>query len=124
ISRLAFADATAPATADGGAIRSHADLTVYDSLFTENGASHGGAIFVAGGSLTATNVVFELNSAAVRGGAVYADNQTRVELLNSTFTENQATNGGAVMTGSGSPLPANRAQVLIDTSSFNSNSSS
>ena len=121
LSRLAFVDGTPPGGADGGAISSHADLTVSDSLFSENGARHGGAIFVAGGSLTATNVRFALNSASDRGGAVYANNATKAELLNSTFTENQASNGGAVMTGSGSPLPSDRVQVLIENSTFEDN---
>ncbi|MFA5551289.1 MAG: choice-of-anchor Q domain-containing protein [Trueperaceae bacterium] len=122
MSRLAFVNGTAPASAEGGAIRSHGNLTVTDSLFSENGAHHGGAIYVAAGSLTATNVVFELNGADERGGAVYANNQTRIELRDSIFSENEATNGGAVMAGfATATLPADRTQVLIVDSTFEEN---
>ena len=121
LSGLEFVDGNAPAGAEGGAIRSHGDLTVTDSLFVENGAHHGGAIYVASGSLTATSVAFELNGADERGGAVYANNGTTVELRESTFSENKATNGGAVMAGFANPLPADRTQVLIVDSTFEDN---
>lgn len=121
LSSLEFVNGAAPVGEGGGAIRSHANLTVTNSLFTSNWADHGGAIFVAEGGLTATGSSFELNDAVNDGGAVYADNLTRVELRDSTFEENYARNGGAVMVGNGNPLPADRAQALIVGSGFYEN---
>lgn len=64
----------------------------------------GGAVFVRDGSLTVIDSIFESNEAALLGpdtggGAIYVEgSKGGVLIVGSTFTNNQASNGGAVGT--------------------------
>lgn len=118
LSRLELVAGSAPAGEEGGAIKSNAELSVLDSVFRSNHANHGGAVHVAGGSFLGEDLEFSSNEAAQRGGALYAENRTQVQLLGSGFTNNVASNGGAVMVGSGSPTAALRSELLVDDSTF------
>ena len=97
----------------GGAISNGGVLTVKNCLFHENIATSGGAIDnaafgVQGVKLYVENCSFYRNLAIQPipgfiefGGAIYADargsGETRVEISNSTFTENKAKiSGGAI----------------------------
>ena len=80
----------------GGAIRieSGASLAVSDSLFRENEAHSGGAIFNRG-TMHVHNTEFINNSAASDGGAI--DNVAGlIDLSESSFIHNTARSGGAI----------------------------
>ncbi len=89
--QLTFENNTA---VNGGAIYTEIDLTLNSGYkFTGNGASgDGGAIF-SHASLTVTRVVFDGNTASGNGGAIRGYN---VVLNNSTFKNGSANEGGAV----------------------------
>jgi predicted outer membrane repeat protein len=86
--------------ADGGAISSYTgmgNLTVTDATFSGNSATYaGGAIYTneAAGNTTVTGSTFTKNKAGDIGGAIY--NFFNIEVSDSRFNLNQATNGGAI----------------------------
>jgi predicted outer membrane repeat protein len=96
ITRSTFEDNVAEGR--GGALFIYAPGTTVDNCtFKNNTAAEGGAITHydnAGGSeATITNVIFDSNKAN-NGGAILAlDN---LDISGSTFTDNEATNGGAI----------------------------
>ena len=88
----------------GGAIASNSNLTsVYNSIFINNSASSGGAIYNSntgdayplGINLTIFNSTFTDNYASNGGGAIY-NLGNYFNLANSNFTRNNANNGGAL----------------------------
>jgi hypothetical protein len=104
----AYASAGAPA--DGGAIfLSMSSATITSTSFLQNGAygkGQGGAVYVAGGSLTARSANFTLNFADAEGGAVYLGSGT-LAMTESSFSRNTNavtpqddvfTEGGAITT--------------------------
>ena len=88
----------------GGAIYNAANLTVSNSLFENNTADNGGAIYnTSAATLKVANATFSNNTAtAGSGGAL--NNQGTAGLINITMTLNSATaNGGGIHTdGTGS----------------------
>ena len=81
---------------DGGAVFGK-NVEITASTFAENSATDGGAVFGKNVEITAST--FAENS-ATDGGAVFADG--RVDVLNSTFVSNLATNeGGAIFSSGG-----------------------
>lgn len=96
------------ATAYGGAIRSYAELTIYNSVFRNNGVngygsytggySRGGAINIAEATLTAYNCQFVDNYAADGGGAIRLNGSSVINnclfegnyLLNNKYTYGSA----------------------------------
>jgi hypothetical protein len=84
---------TASASAGGGGIQNHANLTVRDCTFTGNaGSADGGAIFNFG-PLTVSRSTFSGNS-AYYGGAIYSAFPATIDTC--TFTANSAAVGGAI----------------------------
>ena len=92
----------------GGAISLYdSDVFVSNSTFTSNKAKNGGAISILNGmaNLTVENCSFTSNFASEMGGALEIDAlntyTTRYFALvsNSTFTENSANYGGAIVAG-------------------------
>ena len=90
----------------GGAIlaKDGSTLSVDGYLFTTNkSVGHGGAVYVDGASTTAAicNSIFTENTSAGSGGAV-ATNAGTINISNTDFEKNGATNGGAIyQTGDG-----------------------
>lgn len=78
----------------GGAIYNNGTLTVTDSLFENNFAEGGGAIYNYEGSLDLTDSVLKNNDAFV-GGAICGFNST-LTVTDSGFVENTAGMGGAI----------------------------
>ena len=118
----------------GGAIYNGADLTVVDSVFEDNkaaGCSYavsrvdctgGAAIYAApGSSLNVTGTTFKSNSAPhasevfSAGGAIYV-NDANLLVSDSTFEDNSAVYGGAIMFEN-----FNQDTVAIKDSVFNNN---
>ena len=92
-------------TSEGGAIWVYeATLNVYNSLFYNNTACDGGAIYFGHGSLSRiVNTTFDNNTAYKTtltiggGGAIYATSQVDITIDNSTFVNNYADlNAGAI----------------------------
>lgn len=73
-----------------------------DTLFEENSAENGGALYVrgptaiSGGHVDLINSYFESNTAAKSGGAICAETRSSVTVESTTFEENEATHGGAI----------------------------
>jgi CSLREA domain-containing protein len=96
----------------GGAIYNvEGNLIIDNSSFQENTAANGGAIENFNGSVKITNSSFINNSASGLGGALDAgDRLSQVDIVETTFNNNSASNGGAIYNGTGS--------VIIDSSNF------
>ena len=77
----------------GGCINNYGTLTVSNSTFLDNSAGYsGGGIYNdTSGSLTVLNSVFSGNSATYYGGGIYTLGMASI--YNSTFSNNQVTNG-------------------------------
>lgn len=75
---------------EGGAISSDGGiLTIDTSAFVGNTASRGGAIYQAGGRLAVNNTRLSGNRATSSGGSIFTT-LTNVNVYNSTFTSNIA----------------------------------
>jgi cysteine-rich repeat protein/predicted outer membrane repeat protein len=77
-----------------------ARLIVEDCQFHDNSATVGGAIYVQQPAATITRSVFENNTAVTDGGAVFTNAWSTLEVEDSTFRGNQASQGygGAIGT--------------------------
>ena len=64
-----------------------------NSTFLTNGAIYGGALFVYKSRVIIENCRFDKNYAQ-RGGAVYLEGLTNIDINNCIFTNNFALNGG------------------------------
>src|ERR671915_521416 len=86
------------AHANGGAIfNGSGQVSLSDSTFTDNAATHGGAVYSSadkGGLLSIRDSTFALNSADDWGGAVVNQNQGSATIRNVSFSENSGLNGG------------------------------
>ena len=82
----------------GGAIRLHGDGVIEHTLFEDNAAAAGGAIWLDGGTLSLRRATFRKNFAAGDGGAIGVGDLAEGSIVSrySTFTENRATRGGAI----------------------------
>jgi len=79
----------------GGAIFNAGILTVTNSYIHGNSGSDGGSIFNnSGSSLTVTNSIFSYNVATHFGGAIY--NNGALVATNTTFSHNGGISGGAI----------------------------
>jgi CSLREA domain-containing protein len=107
------------ALAQGGGIdHSGNTLTVSNSSFFGNNAgSVGGGISKNGGPLTIISTTFSGNSAGFVGGGVSSHTASRLDVTNSTFSDNQANIGGGISNSAGmltitnSTFAGNRAIV-------------
>jgi len=95
----------------GGAILQYQGLiTITDTQFVGNQSADGGAISASDTFLNLSGSQFTANVASVRGGALVIAPETRVSILNSTFSENRADDEGGVIYSMG--------QITIVNSTF------
>jgi len=108
---------------DGGGISNFGNLTLSDSVVTNNGVTAadnpGGGIYTASGTLTITNSTISNNTANVGtnadGGGIYIDNGGTVSITNSTISGNTASDDGGgvdnngIVTITGSTISGNTA---------------
>ena len=80
---------------DGDSLDSN--ITIKNSIFTNNSAYMGGAIFAMGSGTTIEDSLFEDNSGLVGGAVLWLQNDGRI--VNSNFTRNSAILGGAISVG-------------------------
>ena len=87
-------------------INNNARVILQNIIFTNGNASDGGAIYVdSGSSFEIINCTFSNNFASYNGGAIFlvTDSFTSQSvIINSTFKNNVALNGGAIYTGASS----------------------
>lgn len=81
----------------GGAIVSRGTLQVIESLFTDNLAPVGGALYVSGPRLVVENSTFANNRALSWGGAIAVGATTLAEITSSTFVANDAAEFGGTL---------------------------
>lgn len=125
LQRMVLEGGNAGIANDGGAINSIGGVSVVDSLFRNNRARAGGAIYLLGqtSNLVVTNSTFEGNvSTGVNdagGGAVAMSASGRhvVRVSGSTFTGNQSAALAAAM------MVTTASEVVIVNSTFSGNSS-
>lgn len=126
--------------ASGGGVYSDgsfsgATVTVNNSIFTDNSAFDGGAIYsigdeatTPGATVTVNNSTFSGNSTSFNGAGIYnfgEGGNATVTVNNSTFSSNSAGNlGGAFGGGIYSNGIAGHATVAVSNSTFNGNSTS
>ena len=103
---------------DGGVLSlNHSTLHLFDSMFKNNHAVRGGAVYAAANStISILNSIFISNFADEFGGAVAVDYNNSVSITNCSFDGNQATIGGGAM----SMYEGNR-NALIENSVFTGN---
>ena len=84
----------------GGVYSLNGSVVILNSTISNNDAYRGGSgIYVEGGSLSVNQSVFTangLNDGGPNGGAIYGSS-TNAEIFDSTFTENDATIGTAIL---------------------------
>ena len=85
-------------TSSGGAIsaRSSSTLTVVDTSFEGNTAGNTGGAIYNYGTAVLEGASFSGNTAGGSGGAVYSDSGVSLTARNSVFSNNVASNGGAI----------------------------
>ena len=84
---------------DGGAAIIGGQSLVLNCSFTDNAANRAGAIWAQDPNTTIMNCRFTNNVAKEDGGAVYTViNSANLIISNSTFTNNKADDGGAILT--------------------------
>jgi len=91
------------ASGRGGAIDAAAEIAVRDTLFDDNSAARGGAVYATrfgrAGRLSVAGSTFTSNFASAAGGALMIDDTRAAAVVRSTFTGNAAPRGGAVQIG-------------------------
>jgi hypothetical protein len=120
--------------ADGGIIfaETSTTLTLQNLAFTQGLAGEGGAVFADGTDLEIDDCLFYANVAedeigfhGGKGGAIYINSAGTVDILNSTFADNEAVNGTVAPTGSAGGAIAdmnNSATLKITNSTIDGNS--
>jgi large repetitive protein len=104
VARLTLANASY-SQSSGGAIHSRGSLRLLETLFVDNVAPVGGAVFSSGPSLQVVNSTFANNRALAWGGAIAVGPGTRATITHSTFVTNDAAQfGGALFQN---PIVAN-----------------
>ena len=104
----------------GGGIQNLGDLTLENSVLTENEAFHGGAIYVGtNASLTLVNSTIDNNHATSRGGGIRinADGGKDVSIISSTISNNTAAGLGGGIDLKGAIAP----DITITNSTFSGN---
>ena len=81
----------------GGAISNgdNGALTINNSTFDNNTGLYGGVIWNSGSSSTITSNTFT-NNTGTYGGVIYNEHSGTVNVINNTFNNNTATRGGAI----------------------------
>lgn len=94
---LTISDGWAEQPGSGGAIRTAPGTTLHlaDAALRNHTASGGGAIFNEG-QMTIARVLMQNNVASEAGGAIKTTATSNTRIMNTTITENAATNGGAI----------------------------
>lgn len=120
------------AASRGGAIydTSSSSSLIRSCTFTGNSSTQdGGAVGAFSSNSRIENCMFRQNIASAAGGAVHSDNESRLEIIDSTFDRNRAIFGGAISNASestsnldGCRFERNRAE--LDGGSVNSDESS
>ena len=82
--------------------------------FRRNNSTVGGAIYTLGQQLLVKSSLFECNTAKLDGGAVYAINNSIVDISNSSFKENEGRQNGGAIT-------ATEGKIVIRSSLFEYN---
>lgn len=94
--------ANGSSSGNGGGILNQGTLTLVDSTVSGNfSGDNGGGIFQASGAdpnrgLTVTRSTLDNNQAAGYGGAIYQFNQDKIEIHNSTISNNSASEIGGI----------------------------
>jgi predicted outer membrane repeat protein len=118
-------ESTPSDVAAGGAIMLYggSTLTITESMFTNNTAEYGGAVFVTFGTVDITDSTFTANSSIVSGGAIYQSGSTDTTILGSSFSDNQVTTGGFSFSGGGAIDNAgSNTQLTVVNTTFDNNS--
>lgn len=84
------------------------------SLFTENTATNGGAVY-NDGIMTISGTTFKANKASGLGGAIYSANKSKLYVENSVFDNNNAVAEGALVAGT------DTLETKIDNTVFSNN---
>lgn len=113
------------AAKQGGAIYLKAgDLALSGSNFTENTAIYGGgALYIDHdglGNSQVTSCTFTQNTSSAFGGGIYLGSNQKLEVISSTFSENEAAHGGGISTLGGPSDPA-KSNLSIQSSTFAEN---
>lgn len=108
---------------DGGAVynpHSGSTLTIKEVTFSQNTATDDGGAIYSSGPLTVNNSTFNDSTAADDGGAIYSSNSTQLDVRNSDFNRNEATDTSS---GNGGAIFASNGGITANNNSFSNNSS-
>lgn len=119
---LTITGGSAPGDAGGG-LYADTPLTITNSTFSGNSSDNGGALY-ATGTTTITSSTFRDNSAVAgfgNGGAIQIASTGSLTVINSTISNNTATNAGGGITTAGAPVTLVYATVVDNTGSSGAN---
>lgn len=109
VSHCSFSANTA--TGGGGAYIFAGTTTLFDCAFSANTVEgDGGALYHSANNSTSfmlESCVFDRNNAQENGGAVFIANESALPILNSIFSSNEATYGGAIYCSQSAPAITN-----------------
>jgi len=114
--RLVLEDATLSTNHGPALFMSGGELIGTSVLFSDNQASHGGAVFLSGGSAVLTDALFFDNTAAQKGGAVYVSDGS-LAVIDSEWSGSRADLGGHLYVAGGT-VSLVRTQLLGASASF------
>ncbi|MBI3241624.1 MAG: M4 family metallopeptidase [Chloroflexi bacterium] len=80
----------------GGGIYNEGNLTVSNSVISNNSSKDGGGVSGAGGSIILRNSTISSNTASSMGGGIFNQSNSRTVLINSTLANNAASWGGGI----------------------------
>jgi len=125
LSNVLFASNTALNSSHGGALMINTDAAtiVTNGTFINNYATgNGGAVLAFNrANVTFTNVLFASNTASASngGGAIFANTNSIITVLSSTFTANSGTLGGAISSIGSSSLDLTDIAIVNNTAALN-----
>ena len=111
-----FNDNSASGANGGGIINSSGTCTVTSSTFNDNSASNVGGGIANWGTLTVTDSTLNGNS-SMWGGGIYINDNSSLNLMDSTLVNNTAVNGGG-----GGGIYENDGKVTVNTCTISGNS--
>lgn len=108
----------------GGAIYTTKGTTVEDSHFIENQTLQGGGIYIsdnAGNPTKVSNTRFEKNSVSYGGAGIFVDQNSKLEVASSAFTNNEGARGAGISSAANGNVNADLTNIKVDSSTFTDN---
>ncbi|MBX7104101.1 MAG: hypothetical protein K1X57_08460 [Gemmataceae bacterium] len=109
-------------TGNGGSILvGDQNLSLVDCRFENNTAAAGAAVWIGKGQLSVQRCTFAKNNASVSGGAIAAESCQKLEVFDSTFSDNIANGSGNTQGGGAIVISGSVPSSVVRSSTFATN---